>query len=130
MIIEATSLDVTQYTTQYELVRSQVIGATGADAPRPALLVQPRGVGLALLLREGMPGWLNAIDAVIRASLVQQTSVAGQELPPQGSAACSMTSLWLSGVQRHDVTTLLTSLVLSTHRVGRSSLKEGYLSCQ
>ena len=29
---------------------------------------QPRGVGLALLLREGMPGWLKAVDAVIRAS--------------------------------------------------------------
>ena len=69
MIIDATPLDATQFTAQYELLRSQVIGAAG-DAPQRELGAQPRGVGLALLLREGMPGWLNAIDAVIRASLV------------------------------------------------------------
>lgn len=130
MIIEATSLDVTQHTAQYELLRSQVIGARAGDAPRPDLAAQPRGVGLAWLLLEGMPGWLNAIDAVIRASLAQRTMGAGQPPAPERPAACSMTSPWLSGVQRHDVTTLLTSLVLSTHRVERSSPKEGYRSCQ
>jgi hypothetical protein len=132
VIIEATSLDVTQYTAQYELLRSQVIGCSGGDAQRPDLAPQPRGVGLALLLREGMPGWLNAIDAVIRASLAQRTigAAAGHPPAPERHAACSMTSLWLSGVQRHDVTTLLTSLVLSTRRVERSSQKEGYRSCQ
>lgn len=129
MIIEASSLDVTQHTAQYELLRSQVIGARGDDAPRPDLAAQPRGVGLALLLREGMPGWLNAIDAVIRTSLSQRPIGAGQPPAPERSAAGCITSLWLSGVRRHDVTTLLTSLVLSTHRVERSS-KEGYRSCQ
>jgi hypothetical protein len=29
MIVEATTLDVTQYTVQYELLRSQVIGSAG-----------------------------------------------------------------------------------------------------
>jgi len=91
------------------------------------MAAQPRGVGLALLLREGMPGWLNAIDAVIRASLAQRTIGAGQPSTPERPVAC-ITSLWLSGVQRHDVTTLLTSLVLST-RLERSSQKEGY-RCQ
>jgi hypothetical protein len=130
VIIEASSPDVAQYTAQYELLRSQVIGARGGDAPRPDLATPPRGVGLAMLVREGMPGWLNAIDAVIRASLAQRTMGAGQPSAPERPAACSITSLWLSGVQRHDVTTLLTSLVLSTHRVERSSQKEGYRSCQ
>jgi len=130
VIIEAASLDVTPYTAQYELLRSQVIGARGGDAPRPDLAPQPRGVGLALLLCEGMPGWLNAIDAVIRASLAQRTLGAGRPPAPERPAACSTTSLWLSGVQRHDVTTLLTSLVLSTRRVERSSRKEGYRSWQ
>jgi hypothetical protein len=90
---------------------------------------QPRGVGLALILREGMPGWLNAIDVVIRASLTERTVGTGQPSSPERPAASSVTKLWLSGVQRHDVTTLLTSLVLSTHRAERSSQKEGY-RCQ
>ena len=123
MIIEATSLDVTQYTAQYELLRSQVIGAVAGAALRPDLTAQPRGVGLAMLLREGMPGWLNAIDAVIRTSLAQRT---GQPSTPERPG---ITSPWLSGVQRHDVTSVLTSLVLSTHRGERSSQKEGQL-CQ
>lgn len=130
MIIEPTSLDVTQYTAQYELLRSQVIGARGGDAPRPDPAAPPRGVGLAWLLREGMPGWLNAIDAVIRASLAQRTIGSAQPATPERPAACNVTSLWLSGVQRHDVTTLLASLVLSIHRVERSSQMEGYRSCQ
>jgi hypothetical protein len=129
VIIEANSPDITQYTAQYELLRSQVIGARGGDAPQPQRAAQPRGVGLALILREGMPGWLNAIDAVIRASQAERTKDTGRPSVPERSAACSVTSPWLSGVQRHDVTTLLTSLVLSTHHVERASQKEGY-RCQ
>jgi len=129
VIIEANSPDVTQYTAQYELLRSQVIGARGGDAPQPETAAQPRGVGLALILREGMPGWLNAIDAVIRASLAEGTMGTGHPSAPQRPATRSVTSPWLSGVQRHDVTTLLTSLVLSTHHIERASQKEGY-RCQ
>jgi hypothetical protein len=129
VIIEATALDVTPYTAQYELLRSQVIGAVAGNALRPDLAAQPRGVGLALLLREGLPGWLNAIDAVIHASRAQRAIGAGQPSTPERPAACGITSPWLSGMQRHDVTSLLTSLVLSTHRGERSSQKEGQL-CQ
>jgi hypothetical protein len=128
VIIEATSLDATQYTTQYELLRSQVIGVSG-DAARADLAAQSRGVGLALLLREGVPGWLRAVDAVIRASVAQRSIEAVQPPAPERSADCSITPLWLSGVQRHDITTLLASLVLST-RVERCSAREGYRSCQ
>ena len=126
MIIEATPLDTTQYTAQYELLRSQVAGGA---VPRPDLTARPRGVGLAWLLREGMPGWLNAIDAVIRASLAEQTQSAGRPPASERPAARSTTSPWLSSVQHHDVTALLTSLVLSTRHVERSS-KEGHRSCQ
>ncbi len=129
MITEASSPDVTQYTAQYELLRSQVIGARGDDVAQPKMAAQPRGVGLALILREGMPGRLNAIDAVIRASQAERTTVTGEPSASERSAACSVTSPWLSGVRRHDVTTLLTSLVLSTHHVERASQKEGY-RCQ
>lgn len=130
MIIEATPLDATQYTTQYELLRSQVIGANGAAA-RPDLAAQSRGVGLALLLREGMPGWLRAVDAVIRASVAQRRTIEAVQSPaPERSTGCSITPLWLSGVQRHDITTVLASLVLSTRRVEPCSAREGYRSCQ
>jgi hypothetical protein len=125
--IDATPLDAIQFTAQYELLRSQVIGAAG-DAPQRDLGAHPCGVGLALLLREGMPGWLNAIDAVIRASLVQRTM--DTPLALEHPAECSIASPWPSGVQRQDITSLLTSLVLSTRRVERSSPREGYTSCQ
>jgi len=129
VITEASSPDVTQYTAQYELLRSQVIGARGGDAPPPEMAARPRGVGLALILREGMPGWLNAIDAVIRASLTERIMGTRQPSAPESLVACSVISPWLAGVQRHNVTTLLTSLVLSTHRTQCSSQKEGY-RCQ
>jgi len=105
------------------------MGARQGDAPRPETAAQPRGVGLALILREGMPGWINAIDAVIRASRTERTMGTGQPSAPERPAARSVSSPWLSGVQRHDVTTLLASLVLSTHRAECSSQKEGY-RCQ
>ena len=129
MIIDAIPLDTMQFTAQYELLRSHVIGAAG-DAPQRDLGAHPRGVGLGLLLREGMPGWLNAIDAVIRASLAQRTMDTPLPPPPEHPAECSVASPWLSGVQRQDITTLLTSLVLSTRRVECSSPREGYRSCQ
>lgn len=129
MITEARSPDVTQYTAQYELLRAQVIGTRGGEAAQTERATQPQGVGLALILREGMPGWLNAIDAVIRASQAERTEDTEQPAAPERSAPCNVTLPWLSGVQRHDVTTLLTSLVLSTHHGERSSQKEGY-RCQ
>ena len=126
MTIEAISLDVMQYTAQYELLRAQVMPG---DPPRQDLAAQPRGVGLALLLHEGMPGWLNAIDGVIRTSLTQRPGDAGQPPAPERPTACKITPPWLSSVQRHAITTLLTSLVLSTRRVDRSSPMQGYRSC-
>lgn len=129
MIIDAIPLDTMQFTAQYELLRSQVIAAAG-DAPQRDLGARPHGVGLGLLLREGMPGWLNAIDAVIHASLAQRTRDAPLPPPTEHLAECSITSPWLSGVQRQDIVTFLANLVLSTRRVECSSPREGYRSCQ
>jgi hypothetical protein len=129
VIIDTIPLDAIQFTAQYELLRSHVIGAAG-DAQRREFGAHPRGVGLALLLREGMPGWLNAIEAVIRASLAQRAMDASPRPPHEGSAERSVASPWLSGVQRQDITALLTSLVLSTRRVERSSPRQRYWSCR
>ena len=129
MIVDAVPLEARQFTAQYELLRSHVIGAAGDGAQRE-LGAHPRGVGLGLLLREGMPGWLNAIAAVIRASLVQRImdiSLCPLAEPP---AERGIASPWLSSAQRQDLTALLTNLVLSTRRVEHSSARKGYRSCR
>lgn len=124
MIVDAVPLDARQFAAQYEALRSHVIGTAGDGAQR-----EP-GVGLGLLLREGMPGWLNAIAAVIRASLAQRIMT----IPPQPLAEPpperSIASPWMSSAQRQDLTALLTNLVLSTRRVDRSSAREGSQSCR
>ena len=74
MIVEAATIDVTQYTVQYELLRSQVIDPTGNPARGDKAADQPRGVGLALLLSEGMPGWLKTVGAVIRTALAPRVA--------------------------------------------------------
>lgn len=127
MITQASALDPAQYAVQYELLRSQVIGARGDLTPASGA-GQPRGVGLALLLRDGIPAWLKAIEAVIRASLVPRTA----DVTPPASVRLvghSEAPTWLSNVQRQDITTLLASLVLSTRSLQRSSQKEGYQPC-
>jgi hypothetical protein len=129
VIVDAVPLEARQFTAQYELLRSHVIGAAGDGAQRE-LGAHPRGVGLGLLLREGMPGWLNAIAAVIRASLVQRI----MDIPlcplAEPPAERGIASPWLSSAQRQDLTALLTNLVLSTRRVEHSSARKGYRSCR
>ena len=120
MIVETTKLDITQYTVQYELLRFQVIGSPGDVG----LAGQPRGVGFALFLSEGMPGWLRTVETVLRTALplaVDATDPAPHEPSPQTSA----TPVWLSNV-RHEITNLLASLVLSTRAVANQAVREGY----
>ena len=126
MIAAAVPVDTSQYTAQYELLRSQVISAQGEATWD--VVGQPRGVGLALLLREGMPGWLEAVEAVIdTSSPARGTDAAGSAVSQHpGGFSCPLT--WLSVVSRHELTTLLTSLVLSTRPLERSSSREEYRS--
>lgn len=121
MIVEAAKLDVTQYTVQYELLRFQVIGSAG----NAVLAGQPRGVGLALFLSDGMPGWLRTVETVLRTALTPRAADATDPAPHEGSPQTSATSGWLSSV-RHEVTRLLASLVLSTRPVANEALREGY----
>ena len=128
MIVEAATIDVTQYTVQYELLRSQVIDPTGNSARGDKAADQPRGVGLALLLSEGMPGWLKTVGAVIRTALAPRVADSRDPVPQEGSPPSSATPVWLSSV-RHQVTTLLASLVLSTRPVARQSSRGEYRTC-
>jgi hypothetical protein len=121
MIVEATKLDITQYTVQYELLRFQVIGSPGDVV----LAGQPRGVGLALFLSEGMPGWLRAVETVLRTAPAPRAADATDPAPHELSPQTSATPVWLSNV-RHEVTRLLASLVLSTRPVANQAVREGY----
>jgi hypothetical protein len=128
MIVEAATTDVTQYTVQYELLRSQVIDPTGISARGNKAADQPRGVGLALLLSEGMPGWLKTVEGVIRTALAPRVADYRELAPQEGSSQSSVAPVWLSSL-RHQVTTLLASLVLSTRPVAHQSSREEYRTC-
>jgi hypothetical protein len=124
---EAAKLDADQYTVQYELLRCQIIGALGNEAPRTTT-GQPRGIGLALLLSEGMPGWLKTVEEVLRASITPRAVASSDSSLLEGPARCSAAPVWASTLQRPEVTALLASLVLSTRPLARSTSKEGYRS--
>jgi hypothetical protein len=115
MIVEAAKLDATQYTVQYELLRSQIIGTAG-NVAQGNTAGQPRGTGLALMLSEGMAGWLKTLETVLRASLAPRAldssepssheGSRGAALPQCGCRACTViTSLrfwrvWFSRLAR------------------------------
>lgn len=129
MIVDAVPLETGPFTAQYELLRSHVVGAAGGGA-QGETGAHPRGVGLGLLLREGMPGWLNAIAAVIRAAPAQRIKSIPPQPPAAPPAGRGVASPWLSSAQRQDMTALLTDLVLSTRRVELASVREGSRSCR
>lgn len=113
MIAQPAAPEARHYTAQYELLRAQVLGDGCAAVPS-------RGAGLAILLHEGLPGWLAAIAAVMPPSLAPP---AGD--PPAAAGDGRSAPGWLSGAQRAEVTILLASLVLSTRRIACSSPTEG-----
>jgi hypothetical protein len=127
MTVEAAKLDAKQYTVQYELLRSQVIDTNGNIA-RGDTAAQPRGIGLALLLSEGMPGWLKTLEEVLRTSFVPRAVTSSDSSQPESLSRCNAAPVWLSTLQRHEVSALLASLVLSTRSFAHSSSKEGYRS--
>ena len=77
---------------------------------------QPRGLGLALFLSEGMPGWLKNVAAVIRVSMPRRTADAAESPAAEPTDKYAAVPTWLRGVANQDLTALLTSLVLSVRR--------------
>ena len=126
MIVEAVKLGVTQYTVQYELLRSQVIGLAGNAAQGAA--DQRRGVGLALFLSKGMPEWIKTVETVLRATLTPRAVDAPDPAPREGSRPSRATAVCCLASVRHEVTTLLANLVLSTRSAVHQSSREGYRS--
>ena len=117
MIVEAARFDAPRYTIQYEILRSQVIGIAG-NVAREITAGQPRGIGLALFLNEGMPGWLRTVEQVLRDSPGPRAAGLPDSCPQEDLRRHSA-PVCLPNVQRHQITTLLASLVLSTRFLGR-----------
>jgi len=132
MTVPTAALDVGQFAAQYELLRAQVSGTSRDGALGPEAR-QARGIGLALLLREGMPGWLKAVEPVLRVALASPasaTSASGVLLSPGTPAANVAMPRTFARAQHHDITMLLASLVLSTrHLAGLSPSEGGYRPC-
>ncbi|HQR57674.1 MAG TPA: hypothetical protein PLW72_16960 [Burkholderiaceae bacterium] len=131
-------VDVTRYAQEYERLRSQVSAAS--PERQPAAVPQSlRGIGLALLLRDGLPAWIRGVRQV----LSQAASAAGKDgaapsHPPRafaaiplpkadghGSADSMSPSPLLEPARQRDLITLLASLVLSARRAPHpASMKE------
>jgi hypothetical protein len=118
MIIETAKLDAMQYSVQYELIRSQVID-TVESATQGSTAGQTRGIGLALLLSEGMPRWLKTVESVLRVSLAPRPVGSLDPAPPETMPRSAAAQIWLPTVLRDEVTMLLASLVLSTRPLAR-----------
>lgn len=115
MITTGYKLDVALYTVQYELLRSQVFGPSVSAPTGP-----PRGLGFALFLSEGMPGWMNGVTEVLAPQAVDSAALQRKWQQPD-----TVTGKVL-GVQPNEISTILASLILSTLPVARTSQKEGY----
>lgn len=125
------TLDIGRFTVQYELLRAQASASCALRASGGALC-PPRGVGLGLLLREGVPGWLKALQSLVRPTLALPCADDTIEVPSALSGAKGDIDrpMALGSAQQHDITILLASLVLSTrHLPGRSPSEGGCRSC-
>lgn len=137
MTTAGNDVDMMRYAREYERLRSQVSGAS----PQPPFATPPvRGIGLALLLRDGLPAWIGAVRQVLNqaaASAVRNAGAAPSH-PAQvslvtsplaagvdGSGVAISPSPLLEPTLQRDLTTLLASLVLSARRTSdAASMKE------
>jgi hypothetical protein len=137
----AVDVDVTRYAQEYERLRSQ-IGAASTGRPfGPAPPPPGHGIGLALLLRDGLPAWIRAVRHVLSQAAASAYGSAGAAVPSHsarafpaiplpgaggdGSGVSMSSSPLVEPARQRDVTTLLASLVLSARRTADSaSMKE------
>jgi hypothetical protein len=131
------SVDVRRYAREYERLRSQV---NGVSAEHPLAPPPVRGIGLALLLRDGLPAWIQAVRQVLSEAAASATRSAGAvssqsarapaAISPaaagmDGSDVLTASSALLQTARQRDLTTLLASLVLSVRRTAEAaSMKE------
>jgi hypothetical protein len=135
MTTAAGVVDVARYTQEYERLRSQVNGVSAQQLFSTPLV---RGIGLALLLRDGLPAWIRALRQVLSQAAASAGGNAGatpsQSRAPAAIAAATSgddsgvsisSSPLVEPARQRDVTTLLASLVLSARRTTDApSMKE------
>jgi hypothetical protein len=146
MTTAAHVVDVRRYTQEYERLRSQL---SGASPERPFGPATPplRGIGLALLLRDGLPAWIRAVRQVLSeaASSAAGNACAGPlhspRVSPQssaiplpaaggdGSGVSTSSSPLVEPARQRDVTTLLASLVLSARRASHPAAMKEHSPC-
>ncbi len=121
-------IDVTRYAREYERLRSQVNGVS----PLHQFATPPAsGIGLALLLRDGLPAWMRAVRQVLSQAAASAAGNAGAapshspRAPPaipllaarvDGSGVPISSGPLVEPARQRDLTTLLASLVLSARR--------------
>jgi hypothetical protein len=101
------------YEAQYEALRSQMIGTAGAA---------PRGVGLALLLQQGLAAWIAAVQRCAPSCppvVVADKPTGRADHDDSAAVAGTIPVDVLPRAQYPEVTRLLAGLVLSAHAGGR-----------
>jgi hypothetical protein len=104
--------------TQYEALRAQMIGSTPSTPTTPV-----RGVGLALLLQQGVAAWLQAVGICLSSSPPGIGTAPHVTTSDHHDAALHLPSRSPADVipwaQHAEVATLLAGLVLSARPVRR-----------
>lgn len=136
MTTAADVVDAMRYAQEYERLRSEV---NGASPDRRFATPPVRGIGLALLLREGLPAWMRAVRQVLSEAAASADGNAGAAPSPtprahpaipllasaDGSGVPTSSSALVQTGRQHDLTALLASLVLSARRTTEAaSMKE------
>lgn len=103
------------YEAQYETLRAQMTGGTAAI---------PRGVGLALLMHEGLTTWLHAVRPCLSPSPPDITHVATRAIAPVDASASRVMMRpppadMIPPAQHAEAARLIVSLVLSARPVPR-----------
>lgn len=111
------------YTAHYEVLRTQM---TGAGEPTGPSRLRIPGVGLAVLLQQGLPAWIDAVDDLTASSAKDGAPSSGAcvDSDPMlratdGRRAFPLASDIVPVAQQPEITRLLAALVLSTMRSPR-----------
>lgn len=113
------------YTAYYEVLRTQMTGA--GEPTGPSRLGIP-GVGLAVLLQQGLPAWLDAVDDLTASSARDGAPSPGACVDSgpmlratDGRRASPLAPDLVPVAQQPEITRLLAALVLSTVRSSRGA---------
>jgi hypothetical protein len=115
------------YTAQYEALRARMTTVTTGDAHGGAPEQRARGVALAVLLQQGLPAWLAAVEPIVSmrpAGVVAVRPAVERHTTGETPLARAVSPDVLPPAQHAEVTLVLAALVLSTARPARRDLSD------